>query len=187
MKRITSSLLALLLALSMLIGMVPAAYAAQADTIESIDSTETVDSTETEDVLDESKEVAVYATTEGKAAKIGDNEYDTLAEAFAAAVTGDTVTLMRNVDLNGSSLRLYPSDTGVHNLTLDLARYKITSNIKSYVVAAAREGLVIKNGTIENTNTSTEKRLLRFMLLTQARRHLKMYRLRLKALASVFS
>lgn len=157
MKRITSSLLALLLALSMLIGMVPAAYAAPADTIESIDSTETVDSSETEDVSDESKEVAVYATTEGKAAKIGDNEYDTLAEAFAAAVTGDTVTLMRNVDLNGSSLRLYPSDTGVHNLTLDLARYKITSNIKSYVVAAAREGLVIKNGTIENTNTSTAK------------------------------
>lgn len=39
MKRITSSLLALLLALSMLIGMVPAAYAAPADTIESIDST----------------------------------------------------------------------------------------------------------------------------------------------------
>lgn len=157
MKRITSSLLALLLALSMLIGMVPAAYAAPADTIESIDSTETVDSSETEDVLDEAEEVAVYATTEGKAAKIGDNEYDTLAEAFAAAVTGDTVTLMRNVDLNGSSLRLYPSDTGVHNLTLDLARYKITSNIKGYVVAAAREGLVIKNGTIENTNTSTAK------------------------------
>ena len=61
MKRITSSLLALLLALSMLIGMVPAAYAAPADTIESIDSTETVDSTETEDVSDESEDVAAYA------------------------------------------------------------------------------------------------------------------------------
>ncbi len=61
MKRITSSLLALLLALSMLIGMVPAAYAAPADTIESIDSTETVDSSETEDVSDESEDVAAYA------------------------------------------------------------------------------------------------------------------------------
>lgn len=61
MKRIASSLLALLLALSMLIGMVPAAYAAPADTIESIDSTETVDSSETEDVSDESEDVAAYA------------------------------------------------------------------------------------------------------------------------------
>ena len=46
MKRITSSLLALLLALSMLIGMVPAVYATDyTDTIESIGSTETADST----------------------------------------------------------------------------------------------------------------------------------------------
>ena len=66
MKRITSSLLALLLALSMLIGMVPAAYAAPADTIESIDSTETVDLSETEDVSDESEDVAAYAAEGGE-------------------------------------------------------------------------------------------------------------------------
>lgn len=66
MKRITSSLLALLLALSMLIGMVPAAYAATADTIESIDSTETVGSTEMEDVPAESENVATYAAEGGE-------------------------------------------------------------------------------------------------------------------------
>ena len=66
MKRITSSLLALLLALSMLIGMVPAAYAAPADTVESINPTETVDSSETEDVPAESEDVAAYAAEGGE-------------------------------------------------------------------------------------------------------------------------
>lgn len=87
MKRITSSLLALLLALSMLIGMVPAAYAAPADTIESIDPTETVDSSETEDVLDEAEEVAAQAADEEN------SEPQTLAEMVYAASEGETITL----------------------------------------------------------------------------------------------
>lgn len=87
MKRITSSLLALLLALSMLIGMVPVAYAAQADTIESINSTETVDSTETEDVSDESEDVAAQAADEEN------SEPQTLAEMVYAASEGETITL----------------------------------------------------------------------------------------------
>ena len=87
MKRITSSLLALLLALSMLIGMVPAAYAAPADTIESIDSTETVDSSEAEDVLDEAEEVAAQAADEEN------SEPQTLAEMVYAASEGETITL----------------------------------------------------------------------------------------------
>ena len=87
MKRITSSLLALLLALSMLIGMVPAAYAAPADTIESIDPTETVDSSEAEDVLDEAEEVAAQAADEEN------SEPQTLAEMVYAASEGETITL----------------------------------------------------------------------------------------------
>ena len=88
MKRITSSLLALLLALSMLIGMVPAALAVDAaDTTESIDSTKTVDSSETEDVLDEAEEVAAQAADEEN------SEPQTLAEMVYAASEGDTITL----------------------------------------------------------------------------------------------
>ena len=87
MKRITSSLLALLLALSMLIGMVPAAYAAQADTIESINSTETVDSSEMEDVLDDAEEVAAQVA-DGET-----SEPQTLAEMVYAAGEDETITL----------------------------------------------------------------------------------------------
>ena len=100
MKRITSSLLALLLALSMLIGMVPAAYAAPADTIESIGSTETADSSETEAVSDEAEEVAVYAAT--NEAMIGDQAYATLQDAIDAASTGDTITLLKDGTLGSN-------------------------------------------------------------------------------------
>ena len=85
MKRITSSLLALLLALSMLIGMVPAVYAADnTDTIESIGSTETADSSETEEVPAEPEEVAVYA------AEL--TNYVTLELVYGASVPADVVT-----------------------------------------------------------------------------------------------
>ena len=133
MKRITSSLLALLLALSMLIGMVPAAYAAPADTIESIDPTETVDSTETEDVLDESKEVAVHAAGETAeteyAAFSGSTYWTTLQEAinegpyniYLAKDVTETVTIPAgktvNVSLYGH--QLHGSITNNGNLTID--------------------------------------------------------------------
>lgn len=133
MKRITSSLLALLLALSMLIGMVPAAYAAPADTIESIDSTETVDSSETEDVSDESKEVAVHAAGETAeteyAAFSGSTYWTTLQEAinegpyniYLAKDVTETVTIPAgktvNVSLYGH--QLHGSITNNGNLTID--------------------------------------------------------------------
>lgn len=133
MKRIASSLLALLLALSMLIGMVPAAYAAPADTIESIDSTETVDSSETEDVSDESKEVAVHAAGETAeteyAAFSGSTYWTTLQEAinegpyniYLAKDVTETVTIPAgktvNVSLYGH--QLHGSITNNGNLTID--------------------------------------------------------------------
>lgn len=133
MKRITSSLLALLLALSMLIGMVPAAYAAPADTIESIDPTETVDSSETEDVSDESKEVAVHAAGETAeteyAAFSGSTYWTTLQEAinegpyniYLAKDVTETVTIPAgktvNVSLYGH--QLHGSITNNGNLTID--------------------------------------------------------------------
>lgn len=99
MKRITSSLLALLLALSMLIGMVPAVYATdKTDTIESIDPTETGDLSETEDVLDESKDVAAQAAEGtdvaevGGVAAVGTTTYNTLEEAINA-LSDDCYTL----------------------------------------------------------------------------------------------
>lgn len=161
MKRITSSLLALLLALSMLIGMVPAAFAVDAaDTIGSNDSTE-APAPETQTVSDETNAVDTYATESvDKVAKIGKNEYATLKDAVNAAKTGDTITLLTDVDLGTGSVYLYSLmsvNKSVNQLTFDLAEHKITSSSKNQTVIASRDGLVIKNGTIENTSSSTSK------------------------------
>lgn len=91
-------------------------------------------------------------------AKIGNKGYETLKAAIDAATTGDTITLLQDVDLGSAKQVLYPiSDTTVHNLTFDLNGHKITSAVQNNgTVVAAREGLVIKNGTIENTSTGTK-------------------------------
>lgn len=156
MKRITSSLLALLLALSMLIGMVPAAYAAPADTIESIDSTKTVDSSETEDVLDEAEEVAAQATEGTAVAEVNGNTYPDLKTAISAMSTGATLKLLDDVNLGTSAIGFYKS--GTENLTFDLNGHTITSSYdEKGTVTATRNGLLIMNGTIVNNSTSSTK------------------------------
>ncbi len=168
MKRITSSLLALLLALSMLIGMVPAAYAAPADTIESINSTETVDSTETEDVLDESKEVAVHAA-EGNVAEVGGTGYSTLEAAISAAAEGTTVTLLADttvettltiskaliLDLNGNTLTVSTNGDGisVEDTTLTLTNSGSTGKYVFNCSASGSGGIFVSN-TTEGTVTT---------------------------------
>ena len=90
-------------------------------------------------------------------AAIGTTKYATLKEAINAANTGDTITLLDDVDLDKNGQYLYSTATdkkNVCNLTFDLNGYKITS-FNSYTVSASREGLVIKNGTIENTASKT--------------------------------
>lgn len=85
-------------------------------------------------------------------AKIGETTYATLQAAIDAAKDGDTVTLLADVDLGSSKIGFYK--TGCENLTFDLNGHKITSAIQNNgTVVASRVGLVIKNGTIENTCT----------------------------------
>ena len=93
-------------------------------------------------------------------AMIGEKGYDTLEEAINATATGDTVTLLADVDLGGSSVSFYnKKDTSVCDLTFDLNGHTITSAIgDNGTVLAAREGLVIKNGAIVNTSESTNKK-----------------------------
>ena len=87
-------------------------------------------------------------------AQIGDVKYETLQAAINAATAGQTVTLLADVALGSSKIGFYK--TGCENLTFDLNGHKITSSSTSQTVTASREGLVIKNGTIENTATSTK-------------------------------
>lgn len=89
-------------------------------------------------------------------AKIGETTYATLQAAIDAAKDGDTVTLLADVDLGSSKIGFYK--TGCENLTFDLNGHKITSAIQNNgTVVASRVGLVIKNGTIENTCTDKAK------------------------------
>lgn len=90
-------------------------------------------------------------------AAIGTTKYASLAAAIKAANTDDTITLLDDVNLDKGQY-LYSTATDkkdVHNLTFDLDGHKITSSSTSYTVSASREGLVIKNGTIENTASKT--------------------------------
>ena len=87
-------------------------------------------------------------------AQVGDTKYATLKDAIAAAEAGQTVTLLDDVDLGSSKIGFYK--TGCENLTFDLNGHKITSAIQNNgTVVASRVGLVIKNGTIENTCMDT--------------------------------
>lgn len=96
------------------------------------------------------------ANENANVAKIGDTEYATLDAASKAAKTGDTITLLRDVDLGTNSARFYnPSVSSCHDLTFDLNGHTITSAAATDgTVIVARVGLVIKNGTIVNTNTA---------------------------------
>ena len=81
-------------------------------------------------------------------AQIGEIKYATLSEALAAANSGDTVTLLTNVEISDSILL-------DKSLTLDLGGNTITSSnnrsIKINTSGNAAEEIVIKNGTVVST------------------------------------
>lgn len=85
-------------------------------------------------------------------ASVGGVKYATLPEAIKAAKSGETITLLQNVDLGTGTVNFYNSNTT--DLTFDLGGHTITSAYKKgTTVQASKAGLVIKNGTIENTST----------------------------------
>ena len=163
MKRMTSSLLALLLALSMLIGMVPAALAASdaADTIEPNDSTEAL-APETQTVSDESEEnTLVQGTdkqTENSVAKVGAYFYDSFEAAVAAAAA--TVS-------NSSPLSVYLlADVTVTEDTLT-APIKIYGNLYTTRAPHTITGLRKLAGTTETVGKYTRNLQLINVVLNQ--------------------
>lgn len=84
-------------------------------------------------------------------ASVGGVKYATLPEAIKAAKSGETITLLQNVDLGTRTVSFYYKNTT--GLTFDLGGHTITSEYrKGTTVQASKAGLVIKNGTIENTS-----------------------------------
>ncbi|MDD6265990.1 MAG: hypothetical protein PUB34_06815 [Clostridia bacterium] len=74
-------------------------------------------------------------------AKIGDVEYKSLAEAYEAAVAGDTITLVANEDLTDVLLI-------EKNLTLDLGNYTITAAGNALRVRGANVTINAVNGGV---------------------------------------
>lgn len=84
-------------------------------------------------------------------ASVGGVKYATLPDAIKAAKSGETITLLQDVDLGTGTVNFYNSNTT--DLTFDLGGHTITSAYrKGTTVQASKAGLVIKNGTIENTS-----------------------------------
>ena len=79
------------------------------------------------------------------AAKVGDTYYKTLADAVAAANNGETVTLLKDVQL-GNILEIHK------NLTLDLGGKTLS---RQGSVLDLYGDVTIKNGTITTTGTGT--------------------------------
>lgn len=98
--------------------------------------------------------MGVTALAEGEnVAKIGETEYATLADAYNAAVAGDTITLLKDVDMSsyyGSNTRFPISKS----MTIDGAGYTITVKGRGFGVgmnASSNIDVTFKNVTIKNT------------------------------------
>ena len=81
-------------------------------------------------------------------AKVGDTYYKTLAEAVAAAQSGETVKLLHDIDFGTDRLTIKKA------ITLDLAGHKITTNNSVCTLYFAKTATVtdsVGNGKIENT------------------------------------
>ncbi|MCD8090098.1 MAG: hypothetical protein LUD81_05655 [Clostridiales bacterium] len=85
-------------------------------------------------------------------AAIGTTVYDTLANAIAAAKSGDTVKLVANATVESTTIEIKSSQ----NITLDLGSYTVSGNMSSRMFAVSGT-LTIKgndDGEIKNTGSS---------------------------------
>ncbi|MCD7937428.1 MAG: hypothetical protein LUG98_11250 [Tannerellaceae bacterium] len=103
----------------------------------------------TDDGTDDTTELnTTSVTTSGSVASIGDTTYETLAEAFAAATSGNTIKLLSDVTVsnatyNGSGLYQASSD-----ITLDLNEYSLTVDTTRVFGVLDGGSLTVKNGTV---------------------------------------
>ena len=114
---------------------------------------------------------AAAMADEGPEAKIGDKEYDTLVNAVAEVKTGETITLLRNVD-NGSGVIIDKS--GV-SFTIDFDNYTYTvvgnlagsNGTKSQCFQILKGATVtMKDGTIVANNSSIKMMIQNYSSLT---------------------
>jgi len=89
-------------------------------------------------------------------AQIGDNKYESLADALAAVQNGDTIVILKDLTISGITV----GHTTPTKVTIDLNGYTVTGNGSAIAFTAYRTGtvLTLKNGTITaNTSGGTIK------------------------------
>lgn len=105
--------------------------------------------------ISEATYVASITTTDGTTTK-----YTTLQAAIDAAASGDTVTLLMDVDLG--TLENPDSDTGLlsvvsgQSLALDLAGYTISGSLVTTSNTYARAHIILNSGNLTITDSSTD-------------------------------
>jgi len=117
-----------------------------------------------DNILSESAKAALDAVTP-KAAKIGETSYATLAEAFAAAEDGDTITLLTGIatsdaitntkkvtlDLNGKTITGTDNSTGSFGLITNKGELTVTGNGTITLVATNDRDWNAYSSVISNT------------------------------------
>ena len=152
-------LLASILAASMLLAMSPFALAADETEQKEMTTQEQVQSS----VLDASEtptepEKPTESEASKNAAKIGDTEYASIADAMKAANPGDTIKLLK--DITESVEVKVARDVG-GKLTIDLNTYSINGDTahqciwRTYRTNCWPQKLIVKNGTLKNAGSGS--------------------------------
>ena len=93
--------------------------------------------------------LAVSAAAEGNVAKIGDTEYDTLAEAVAAAQSGETVLLLKDVTVAATAGGYNKAGLVISGITLDGDGHTLTVTGANTTWDCA---IYTQGGTIKNVS-----------------------------------
>ena len=91
------------------------------------------------------------------AAKIGDTEYPTVADAMAAATPGDTIKLLKDIT---ESVEVKVTKNFGGELTIDLNRYSVDGNSQKCIWRTGSSNcwpskLIVKNGTLKNAGSGS--------------------------------
>ena len=89
---------------------------------------------------------------ENTVAMIGSDEFETLQQAINAVKKGQTISVLKDVDLGSSKLSVYEKPADV---VIDLGGNKLTG-AGDYTLSTNSQNLTIQNGTIENTGNTKE-------------------------------
>ena len=103
-------------------------------------------------------DITLYAkwVSTAPVARIGEKTYVTLQEAFNAVIGGETITLLRDIELSEPAMLVNDDYRKSISAVLDLDGHKVTGALTDdQVIGVENMDLNLMNGTIENTGESS--------------------------------